>query len=33
MADGAVRVMSVAIEQNTLTRLGDRRDGNTIEIP
>jgi len=32
-ADGAVRVMSVAIDQTTLTRLGDRRDGNTIEIP
>jgi hypothetical protein len=33
MADGAVRVMSVAIDQNTLTKLGDRRDGSTIEIP
>ena len=32
-ADGAVRVMSVAIDQTTLTRLGDRRDGNTIDIP
>ena len=32
-ADGAVRTMSVAIDQTTLTRLGDRRDGNTIEIP
>ena len=32
-ADGAVRVMSVAINQTTLTRLGDRRDGNMIEIP
>ena len=32
-ADGAVRVMSVAIDQNTLTRLGDRRDGATISIP
>ncbi len=32
-ADGAVRVMSVAINQTTLTRLGDRRDGSTIEIP
>ena len=32
-ADGAVRVMSVAIDQTTLTRLGDRRDGSTIEIP
>ena len=33
MADGAVRTMSNAIDQTTLTRLGDRRDGNTIEIP
>jgi hypothetical protein len=33
MADGAVRTMSAAIDQTTLTRLGDRRDGNTIEIP
>ena len=32
-ADGAVRTMSAAIDQNTLTRLGDRRDGSTIEIP
>ena len=32
-ADGAVRTMSVAIDQTTLTRLGDRRDGTTIEIP
>lgn len=34
MADGAVRAMSVAISQTTLTRLGDRRDGQVIgEIP
>jgi hypothetical protein len=32
-ADGAVRTMSAAIDQTTLTRLGDRRDGRTIEIP
>ncbi len=32
-ADGAVRTMSVAIDQTTLTRLGDRRDGSTIESP
>ena len=32
-ADGAVRTMSAAINQTTLTRLGDRRDGSTIEIP
>ena len=33
MADGAVRTMSVTIAQDTLTRLGDRRDGNATEIP
>jgi prepilin-type N-terminal cleavage/methylation domain-containing protein len=33
MADGSVRAMSVAISQTTLTRLGDRRDGQVIEIP
>jgi prepilin-type N-terminal cleavage/methylation domain-containing protein len=32
-ADGAVRTMSVAIDQTTLTQLGDRRDGSTIQIP
>lgn len=32
-ADGAVRVMSVSIDQTTLDRLGDRRDGTTIVIP
>jgi prepilin-type N-terminal cleavage/methylation domain-containing protein len=34
MADGSVRAMSAAISQTTLTRLGDRRDGQVIgEIP
>jgi prepilin-type processing-associated H-X9-DG protein len=33
MADGSVQAMSAAISQTTLTRLGDRRDGQVIEIP
>jgi prepilin-type N-terminal cleavage/methylation domain-containing protein/prepilin-type processing-associated H-X9-DG protein len=33
MADGSVRTMSMGIDQTTQTRLGDRRDGNTIDVP
>jgi hypothetical protein len=33
MADGAVRAMSVAISQTALNQIGDRRDGQVIEIP